>query len=505
MEPTKRVVVNTIAQHIRAIVNTLLSLYSTRLILDALGNSDYGIYTLIAGVVALLGFVNNAMLVTTQRYISYYTGQNALDYVKIVFKNSLFLHLIFSVILGIVLFSIKDILVCEWLKIDPSRHQIAIDVCICSAVMLITSILSAPFKALFISRENIVYISIIEICDGILKLIIALSLLRFAGDKLLLYASLMVCIQLLNLLSFAIYALIKYPECSICIRIRDLNKQCQKQISGFAFWTIYSMGCIVGRSQGLQIVFNRFYGTILNSAYGIAMQVHGSVQFLAQAIFNAMNPQIMKAEGSGDRNKMLHLSANTSKYAFLLLSIVAIPLIIEMPSILSFWLKSVPDHTLLFCRVILIAAVCDQLTLGLGSANQAVGNIRNYSLIVNTMKILTLPAACLLLNTYNSVEYVMWCYLILEILSSIVRLFILKYSAGLSIYEYVKTVFLPVIMPTCCSVCVGFLMTCIDEFPFRFVLTTIICMAVEFVIVYYFVLSFDERRKILNVLAKWKK
>ena len=505
MDSAKRVIVNTLAQHIRAVVNICLSLYSTRLVLDALGKTDYGIYALVAGVVAMLGFITNALLVTTQRYISYYTGSGDVDYVKTIFKNSMFLHVVFGIIMGVVIFLVKDELISSWLVIDVNRQFAAVEVLMCVMVMLVCSIVAAPFKALFIARENIVYISIVEICDSVVKLLIALSLLRFGDDKLMLYAHLMLIIQVLNLLAFAVYALYKYPECSVRISLRDLNKKCQKQLCGFAGWTIYSMGCIVGRNQGMQVVLNHFFGTVLNSAYGIATQVNGSVQFLAQAILNAMNPQIMKAEGRNERSEMLRLAGIASKYAFLLLSIPAIPLIIEMPSVLSFWLKEVPEHSVVFCRFILIAALCDQLTVGLGSANQAIGKIRNYSLVINTLKIMTLPVVWYMLKGKCSIELIMWTYVLIEFGCAMIRLPFLKYTAGMSIIQYSSEVFKPIILPLMSAVFIGLIMTIYIQCPLRFLGTILLSVVVETIVIYFIVLTRVEREKVQSYISKKKK
>ena len=214
MEPQKRVIVNTGAQYTKAILNTLLSLYSTRLVLDALQVTDYGIYAVVGGVVAMLGFITNALLVTTQRYVSYYHGQGNSGYVKKIFSSSLFLHIVFAGVIALVLLLIKGWLFNDVLNIPSDRIGTARQVYDVTIAMLVVTILIAPFKALFIARENIVYISVVDVCDGIVKLLMAIGLAYVSSDRLIVYAIMMMSIQIMNLMVFAGYANWKFEECS---------------------------------------------------------------------------------------------------------------------------------------------------------------------------------------------------------------------------------------------------------------------------------------------------
>ena len=180
-----------IAQYSRAIINTCLSLYSVRLFLDILGASDYGIYSVIGGIIAMMGFITNALVITTQRYISFYHGRGEQKYVKQLFKNSLFLHFVIAISLFIVFIVLRDCVVYHLLNIPDGRHEVASKIYIMSGLMLVITILTAPFKALFIARENIVFISIVEVTDGILKVLLAYSLTLITLDKLFVFSMMM--------------------------------------------------------------------------------------------------------------------------------------------------------------------------------------------------------------------------------------------------------------------------------------------------------------------------
>lgn len=502
MDSTQRIVINTAAQYTRTIVNIVLSLYSSRLILMAMGQSDFGIYSLIGGLITMLSFITNALVVTTQRYLSFYHGRGKAEDIHRCFGNSLLLHLVIGGALLVGILALQPYLVHHFLNIDPERLIAADWVYIATAVMLFLAFLTAPYRALFIARENIVFISVVDIADGVFKLLLAILLTYLANaDNLILFAIGMTGISLFNLLVLGIHAHRHFAECHIPAW-HEWDSHYMRELTGFATWTIYSTGCIIARTQGLALILNRFLGTIINAAYGIAQQVAGAVQFLTQAISNAMSPQIVKAESLHQREQMLHLSEMLSKYATLMMATVSLPLILEMPAILTFWLKEFPDGSVLFCQAILLAAVCDQITIGLGVANQAVGNIRNYSLIVNTTKVLTLPAVIICLMSGLDLRSVMACYIGFELLCALIRIPFLRQTAGLSVRHFVRHAMLPCILPIAVSVATGYACITWLEFPFRFLATFAICSIATLPVIWFAGMSHSEREAALNLLKR---
>ena len=492
------------AQYTRTIINVCLSLYSTRLILSALGQSDYGIYSVVAGVIAMMSFITNALVVTTQRFLSIYHGKNDPQKIRQIFGNSMLLHILIASILGMVLFCLGSWITHNFLNIVVERQQAAWYVYNAAVVMLMLTFITAPIRALFIARENIVYISIVDVVDGILKLLIAIGLSHIAYDHLVSYSVLMAGITLVNLLAFSIYASAKFPEFHLP-RLRDWDKQFIKELSHFAGWTTYSMGCIIGRNQGIAVVLNIFYGTIVNSAYGIAQQVLGAVQFISTSILNAMNPQIMKAEGSGDRSRMVRLCEYESKYAFLLLSLVAIPLIAEMDTVLHFWLGEVPKHAVMFCRFILAASLCDQISIGLTSANQAIGKIKIYNLVFYTLKLLVIILAWCCSKVGLPLVTIMWCYVGVELFTSFLRLPLMKRIANIAILPFCKNVFMRIIMPliSMCGIC-AIIKENIDS-PYRVFLTISSSLLIGFVTIWVTSLTPIEKEFAKSFLGRRNK
>ena len=505
MDSSKRIVINTFAQHIRSILNICLSLYSTRLVLQALGQSDFGIFSLVGGVVAMLGFITNALVVATQRHLSFHHGKGNLNEVRHIFANSLFLHLSIGILLAVLILLIEPLLFNGFLKIESSRINEASIVYRLMVVSLFLTFVAAPYKALFIARENIVYISIIEVADGVLKLLCAIWLLHWQHDRLIAYAFIMTAIMGFNYLAFFMYARTHFPESMFLPARKDINRKTMSVIFNFAGWTIYSMGCIIGRIQGVAIIFNRFFGTTINSSYGIAMQVSGAIHFVAQAVVNAMSPQVFKSEGMGNRQRMLALAETTSKFAYLLMAIAVIPIVFEMDTILGIWLGNVPEQATMLCQMMLLTSLADQSTIGLGIANQAIGQIRNYSLCINTIKVITLPIIFLCLWLGYSILVTMWCYFSIELLCALCRLVFLKYTAHLSVRHFSTSVFLRVIPPTLFLIAGCWIVTTYVDLPYRFLFTITLSVGLCLPIIWFVTLNSSERSVIIKILKKQNK
>lgn len=505
MNPNTRIIVNTSVQYVKAIINILLSLYATRIILHELNIGDYGIYSVVAGVVGALGYLTNALVVTTQRYLSFHQGAHNTEKVRETFFSSVFIHAALSLLFFTILLWAEDLIIDKFLIIPSSRICATHHVYLATIIMLIATIIVSPFKAMLISHENIIYISVVEIADAFLKLGIALTLIFVNTDKLVFYAYSMTSVIVINLCAFMVYVFYKYEESHIKDIRHTISFQSISQLISFAGWTFYGMIAGVCQTQGTSVLFNRFFGTAANAAYGLATQVNGAVRFVSTSILNAMNPQIMKAEGNNDRNRMLSLAAKESKYSTAMMTIISIPVIIEMPSILVFWLKEVPEHTALLCRAQMLAFLFDQLTLGLHTANQATGKIRTFSIMTFTPKIAYLLFAWLILRYTHSIEIVMVFFISIEIIVAISRIPYLHYSTGLDMSMYISKVFLP-LLPLCItSFFVSWTITKYVDIPFRFITTLLVSGACSIGVLARFTLSDSERNYIVNLIKARRK
>ncbi len=504
MTNTERIAINTLAQHVRSIINTLLVLYSTRLVLQALGVDDFGIYSLVGGIIMMLGFITNAMLVTTQRNLAFHYVNSDADGVRRLFSNCLVLHIVLAVLMSLVMLVLEPVVFGgSLLNIAPHRVPTARLVYEVMILSLVFSMLAAPYRGAIFARERIVYISFIDILDGVLKLLLAIWLTCASGDRLLLYSWLMCGIMAFNLLAFALYAFYSFDECRVLPKKKHFDMKIQKQLVGFSGWTLYSTGCIIGRTQGMAVIFNRFFGTTVNAAYGIAMQVLNAVQFVAQAVVNAMMPQIVMAEGKKDRKRMLDMSAMLSRYAFLLLSLAVVPLCVEMNGVLEAWLgHSVPAYTPMLCVGVLVAALVDQSTIGLGVANQAIGRIRNYSVVINSIKVLTLPAVYVSLLLGKGVLAAITLYVAFELVCAVARIPFLKVTAGLDVRSFIGGTLPYVIVPLLAEIAVSLLVAHLFDMRYRFILTAFVCCIATLPAIYFFGITKEERTYIIDKVKR---
>lgn len=502
MQASSRVAMNTGVLYLRMLITVGISLYATRIVLNALGETDFGIFNLIAGVIALLSFLNTAMSTSTQRYLSYYQGMKDRLMQKKIFLNSFFLHLLIGFFLVLLLEGMSFILFDNILNIPAHRVSAAIKVYHFMAATVFFSVISVPFVASLTAHENMFWVAFVNIVETLSRLGIALLLLNIKHDRLEVFGALTALITVLSFIMYAIYCLKKYQECSL----KDLekpNSKIMRELGAYAGWNLFGTLCFLGRTQGLAILLNFFLGSIVNAAYAIANQVTAQMNFFSSTMLRALNPQIMKSEGSGDRERMLKLSIMASKFGFLLLAMVAIPAIFEMHSILLFWLKTVPANTVVFCQLVLVATLINQLTIGLQSAIQATGDIKLYQGLVGTLILVNLPIAYILLKWGFSAKYTLYSYCIIEALACTLRLYFAKKLAGLSIRKYFQQTILKIIFPIISAGLISFLFVTLGSgVAYRFIFTIAITMVIFCTLVYFFSLEHSEKKLVRSFSNK---
>lgn len=497
-----RVVINTLILYIKMLITIGISLYSTRLILISLGTIDYGIFSLIGGIIIMLSFLNTAMTTSTQRYLSFYQGKNDYLMQRKVFFNSLVLHIFLALII-IILLELSFLFIFDnVLNIPLNRIISAKYLYHFMSLTVLLSVISVPFVATLNAHENMLWIAIVSIIESILKLLIAFSLSLFnENDRLQTYGFLLMLLGLIIFLIYAVYCIKKYKEC--VFDIKYINKNCIKELTSFAGWNLFGALCSLGRTQGIAVLLNIFFGTRLNATYGIANQIAGNMSFFSVTLLRALNPQIMKSEGCDDRKRMLRLSMIASKFGFFLLAFIAIPSIFEMSGILKIWLKDIPIYSVYFCSLMLIGLLINQLTIGLQSAIQATGKIKIYQALVGSILLLNLPISYFFFKMNFSVYSVLIIYIIIELIACALRLLLLNKIAGLSLIEYFNKVFLKEFFPTLTLLIVCYIITNYITFSvIRIFLTFILSICVFVISIYFTGLCSDEKLLIDRILVK---
>ncbi len=432
MQPANKVVINTGFLYGKMLITILISLYSTRLVLSALGATDYGVFNLVGGVVAMLSFLNGAMATATQRYMSFSLGEGDKEKLKSIFSSSVVLHLFIGIIIVILLEFAGLFLFHGILKIPVDRINTAKIVFQFMVVSTFFTINAVPYDATISSHENFLFDSLTGILESIIKLTIAILLLYTSLDKLILYGLLMAVLTILIRVIKSVYCYSNYEECPTRIR-SYINTRLTKEMLSFAGWNLFGSFCTIARNQGLAIVLNQFFGVVINATYAIANQVNSNLLLFSSNMLRSINPQIVKSEGGGDRQRMLRLTALACKSSFFLLAFLAIPIVFEMQFLLRIWLKTVPENTIIFCQLMILLTLILLMTAGLNLLIQAVGRIKMSQTVTGSLLILNVPLSWLLLKLGYPAYSVLVGSIFLEIIAGGSRIWFANYLAGLDV------------------------------------------------------------------------
>jgi O-antigen/teichoic acid export membrane protein len=500
-----KVVINTAYLYVRMFITMFVGLYSVRIVLDALGVEDYGVYNLVGGVVAMFAFMQGAMTVSTQRYLSYYIGKNQLSYVQKVFKSSVVLNLIIGLSIALILQIAYLFIFDNFLSIPNDKIRAAKFVYQMTVVSVFFTINAISYDSAINAQEDLYFDAIIGIVEVLLKLIAALVLLYFTDSRLEIYSLLILLTIIIARISKSVFCYFKYPQ----YRLKGvlLDRRLVKEMFSFAGWNTFGAACSVGRSQGIAVVLNLFFGATINAAYGIALQVNGQISGFAQNMLKALRPVIISTEGKGNRVEMLELAMMASKFSYFLLFFVSLPLLIEMEYILGLWLKNVPESTVVFCRLILILSLTNMLTIGLQTAQQATGKIKVYQAIVGSTILITPLFSYLAILVVGKVEYALWTAIVIEFIACVLRLLLVKRTTGLSITLYFKKAILSILLISIISS--GIPIFIYKFYPetsfFRFLFTGTLT-SVTLLVQYYFIGITQSQRMLLRefVMSKIK-
>jgi O-antigen/teichoic acid export membrane protein len=492
MQAGKKVIMNTGFLYGKMIISIGIALYSTRLVLNALGATDYGIFSLVGGVIAMLAFLNGAMGTSTQRFISIYLGKCDLRQLSIIFKASVKMHLLIGLMIVLILEIASIFLFSGFLNIPEERIFAAKTVFHFMVFSTFFSINAVPYDALINAHEDLFFDALTGIVESFVKLGIAIWLSYSDFDRLILYSMLIAILTVGIRIVKSVYCYRKYDECKLKSK-EQIEKSLYKEMFSFAGWNLFGSLAKLGRAQGISIILNLFFGTVINAAYGIANQVSGQINNFSVMMLKAINPQIMISEGASDRQRMLRWSMAASKFSFMLLAFFAIPCIFEMKAILNLWLKEVPEYTIAFCNLVLIAMLTNQLTIGLQSAAQSTGKIKEYQITVGSLLLLNLPIAYFLLSFGLTPYSVLISYIIIELLACTARIIFLKYLAGMSISTFIKEVITRDILTILPMIFSSYMIIQHFNFEFRFILTISISSILFVLSVFYIGLSKNER------------
>lgn len=419
---------------------SLIMLFATRILLDQLGASDYGLYNVIGGLVVSFNFINSAMAIATQRYISFNLGKGDYDNLEKIFANSVIIHFLVAIFLVLLIETFGQYLITKKLQIDPDRISTAKYLLHFVVASTFFTIISVPYDAVINAHENMLFLAFIGILESILHLISAVGIMFLDGDKLYYYGFFMMFSVILVRVIKQFYSKKRYKECNANLR-RNYDVPSLKHLSSFGGWQLFGTLCAVARNQGAGVVLNLFYGTFINASYGIANQINSLLMFLSETMMSAIRPQIVKSEGSNERARMIKMALIANKFAFYLFTFFALPLFFKMPFILKLWLGEVPQFSVEFCRTVILLTMMNQINMGLKTAVQAIGRIKVYQMVAGGIQLLTLPVGLLFLKLGYAPHSIIIVSFILESISTVFRMFYFRYLTGYPIKDYSINVF----------------------------------------------------------------
>lgn len=391
MSVAHRVIKNTGFLYAKMGITMFISLYTTRLVLNSLGAEDFGIFNIVGGAIAMLGFLNASMASATQRFMSYSEGEGDKEKQIKIFNISIVLHFAIALILGVLLLVAGYFFFNGILNISPNRLNAAKVVYGSLIISTMFTVMTVPYDAVLNAHENMKYYAIVGIVESVLKLGVAFTVVYYtSGDKLILYGILMACIPLIILSIMRIYCHHKYGECVMAPR-EFWNKSLMNEMTGFARWNLLSTSVIMVSAYGQGIILNNFFGTTVNAAQGIAGQISGQLQVLSSSMLKALNPVMGKSAGANNAELLKKTTLLGAKYSSLLYMIIAIPVFIQVPYILKLWLKQIPEWTIVFVRFQLLKSFIEFQFNTFPSAIAATGKIKRYTVWSVIFNFLQLP------------------------------------------------------------------------------------------------------------------
>lgn len=419
----------------------VVSLYTSRIVLDTLGVVDYGIYNVVGSVITLFTFVSSAMGNATSRYITYTLGTGNKENLKSVFNTALIIHIILAVIIMILGETIGLWFLNTHMTIPLERLEAANWLYQFTIISTMAAIVNVPFMSEIISHERMSAFAYLSILDVLLKLLIVYVLTLTSFDKLIFYASMMLCIYLIDIAVYWVYCKCNFPETKLCL---TWNKGLFKDMTAFAGWSLIGNMMWIGYTQGLNILLNIFCGPAVNAARGIAIQVQGAVKGFVTNFQMAVNPQIIKAYAQDDLNRVKELIFSSSKFSFFLLLCLSLPIIVEADHILGIWLIDVPNHAVNFVILTLVMLLNTPLENPIGTSNNATGDIRNYQIVVGSIAMFIIILGYQFLKLGFAPEWVFVEQFIIVSLLLIVKVYMVHRKIQLRMMEYMKKVFFPV-------------------------------------------------------------
>lgn len=499
MNDNKKIAVNSVIIFLRLLTTSVIGVFISRLVLQALGASDYGLYNVVGGIVVMLNVLNTAMLSTTYRYIAFEIGKDNGGQPNKVFNTCLLIHASFALLILLVGFTIGEWYVNNYLNVESGRLADARFVFHISLFTTAVSTLLVPFQGMLVAFERFSVNAIIDVSTICLRLLLIIILLKVADNRIRCYSLINMTYSLIAGISYVLYCL-KHFFSIIRFRIyKDVSLY--KGMLSYASWSLFGMFANSCKMQGSVLLINFFFGTLVNAAYAVANQVEGFIKSFSLTLNSAAVPQITKNFSGGNTQRSLFIASYISKYTFILMAIVAFPVLLEMDFLLDLWLKEVPEGASVFCRLMVLGGLFDCLGEGINPLFQASGKIKGYYLAINTLLLLGLPLSLILYRIGFSEYTITVVYCVISLLISFAKIYLLKRILGFDVRIFVKTSYIRVFLVSVPLVLFYFIYKTPSSFGSHF-LWMLLSEVFLFVDVFVLGLEGKERGIVLGIISK---
>lgn len=493
----KRLAINTMLLYFRMLLIMAVSFFSTRIVFNTLGEVEYGIYITVGSLAATFGIITGSLTAAVSRYLNIELGKGDSNNLSKIFSTSILIHVTLAIIILILAELLAPWFIENKLTIPADRINAAVGVFHCSIITFVINLISIPYTACIISHENMKIYAYISFIEAILTLIFVYLLSIAPYDKLVTYAFLMMLVVIIKLVCYQQYCHHHYIESHFHFVI---DKKLIKEMFGFASWNMIGSSSVILSDQGVNILLNILCNNpIVNAARGLAMQVNQAVNSFAQNFMTALNPQITKSYGAGDFDSYKKTMINGGRFSMSLLTLLALPILVETDYILHLWLGEVPDYAVYFVRLILLFAISESMSTTFTTGLLATGKIKKLQLLVGGCRFLNFPLSYFALYMGYSPEITIIIAIILSQVNLFIRLRLLNKYIHISIFDFYYNVVFKEIITILVPLIATMQMTQYLPNNFgRLIITTITTTLLSFVCVWYIVCNKEERNYILT-------
>ena len=444
-EDNKRIAKNTMLLYGRMGLMMIISFFTARITLEALGVENYGINNVVGGLVSMFSLISSSLTSSASRFITFELGAGNKERLNRIFITSVNIHIVLAVIVVLAIETIGIWFLNNKMVIPADRLTAAHWVLQCSVVSFVVGLLSTPYNATILAHEKINIYAYVSMFDAVSRLAIVFAIKYYGGDKLILLAIISLIPILMKRFYYWYYCKKNFEECTYHF---IWDKKTYKEMFGFAGWNF--IGCTAGqmKDQGVNIAINMFHGATINAARGIAMQINGIISQFSSNFMIAINPQITKEYANGNNKRIHQLISKGARLSYYLFLVISLPIFFEIEIILNIWLGQVPAHTILFTRLVIILSLIETMSHTLITAQLATGSIRNYQIAVGCILLTNFPISYLLLRLGFFPEITLVVAIFISQICQCTRLFFLQNSIKLSIKTFICDVYLNVALVT---------------------------------------------------------